>query len=80
MILFAILCGAGSVLCLMVVTGVVPMTIAILIPVGSIKCWTRKYRNKLISALVFMKSHIRWITGRYFTPYTWREGNLGPSE
>ena len=33
--LLSIVCGAGSVLMLMAVTGVIPMTIAILIPVGS---------------------------------------------
>lgn len=35
LILAAILCGAGSVLCLMAVTGVIPIKIPILIPVGS---------------------------------------------
>jgi putative ABC transport system permease protein len=35
MILISIVCGAGFVLTLMAVTGVIPMTIAILIPVGS---------------------------------------------
>jgi putative ABC transport system permease protein len=33
--LLAILCGAGSVLCLMTVAGVIPLTIAVFIPVGS---------------------------------------------
>jgi putative ABC transport system permease protein len=35
LILLSILCGAGSVLTLLAATGVIPMTIAILIPVGS---------------------------------------------
>jgi putative ABC transport system permease protein len=35
LILASILCGAGSVLCLMAVTGVIPLKVPILIPVGS---------------------------------------------
>ena len=35
LVLTAISCGAGLILCLMAATGVIPMTIAILIPVGS---------------------------------------------
>jgi putative ABC transport system permease protein len=35
LILVSILCGAGSVLCLMAATGVIPIKVSILIPVGS---------------------------------------------